>query len=395
MTSSGTIDLESLCANGFRVLGVSGSASQAAIIMAARRMRIWPDEKSIPPTPWDCRWIGSLSRSRPALQQAVARLSEPGTRIADRMLWYVGQQPPQVAAPTSQEVARASPVERHGIAIGDLHRAMAQDPLVGDVARWGAVLSEVIDWAASDRCTELVRQIESDGGFDKRASEEEITSAIASLPRVLIAWLTDAAVALLASDGPRRSERILRMIQEIARLGTPPERDDVAQRLEDHIFNTCAKLDREMRERLSAIQSNPTLRSVGNVVVVARSVANRCADRVEPAVEQLRWFVEPRCARMARVNSMAADLLFLIAAGWEWAGRFILAEEALTTAAKLTQDLPGHWRIRQTLDRVKVLSDGERKLPPPLKLWDTTVKPQQPQIREQPGPQPKDKNREK
>ena len=53
---------QALASNAFRVLGLSGEATQADIDAAARRMRIWNDPAAIPPTPWDTPMLGPLAR---------------------------------------------------------------------------------------------------------------------------------------------------------------------------------------------------------------------------------------------------------------------------------------------------------------------------------------------
>src|SRR4051794_41782772 len=82
------VTAERIEANAFRVLGLPGTATQQAIEQAARRMRIWPDERRIPPTVWDLPWVGKLSRSKNAVEQAVARLNEPASRVEERLLWF-------------------------------------------------------------------------------------------------------------------------------------------------------------------------------------------------------------------------------------------------------------------------------------------------------------------
>src|SRR2546429_265400 len=79
---------ERISGNAFRVLGLPGDASQQAIEASARKMRIWPTPERIPPTAWDLPWVGSLSRSRMELEQAVARLTDPKSRIEERLLWF-------------------------------------------------------------------------------------------------------------------------------------------------------------------------------------------------------------------------------------------------------------------------------------------------------------------
>src|SRR6266496_231524 len=80
--------------NAFRVLGLCATASQACIDQSARKMRIWSDPRRIPPTPWDLNWLGPLSRSKNDVEQAVALLSDPVTRVGERLFWFHREAPP-------------------------------------------------------------------------------------------------------------------------------------------------------------------------------------------------------------------------------------------------------------------------------------------------------------
>src|SRR5438874_5178689 len=78
-----------LTANAYRVLGLRADASQEAIDAAARRLRIWADPAMVPATPGDLPWLGPLSRAKNDVEQAVTRLSDPVSRLQERLLWYV------------------------------------------------------------------------------------------------------------------------------------------------------------------------------------------------------------------------------------------------------------------------------------------------------------------
>ena len=85
--------LFNIAQNAFRTLGLCARASQAQIDQAARQMRIWPDATDIPPTPWDLPWLGSLSRDKKAIENALSRLNDPQTRIEERLMWFNGTDP--------------------------------------------------------------------------------------------------------------------------------------------------------------------------------------------------------------------------------------------------------------------------------------------------------------
>jgi hypothetical protein len=353
--------LKAIAANGFRVLGVSGSASQSDITMAARRMRIWPDEKNIPPTAWDFPWVGPLSRSQTALQQAVARLGEPTTRIADRLLWYAGEQPPKfTSSPTTpEELARASPAECHCLAVGALHRALVQDPTVKDIDRWRNVTQGLIDWCGSVGCTEWMIQVEASGGFDKGATQDEIISAICSLPSAVGSWATSAAMAALDFGRSEQCAKILEMVQGFEAIASTVDSGALGDRLEDQIIEACAKIDAQLRPVLRTIHSQPQKNWVANFAAT-QVAADQYARSVDPALRQMVSMSANDPSRVDRAKTEAANLLVLIGLGWEWSGRFILAEKTLADAVELTATLPGNAKTRQTCDRLRLLAIEQR-----------------------------------
>src|ERR1700722_12578058 len=83
-----TLNLETLASNAWRTLGLPATASQADIDRAARKMRIWPDPAHIPATPWDFPRLGPVARTSNDLAQAVSRLSEPQSRVREKLLWF-------------------------------------------------------------------------------------------------------------------------------------------------------------------------------------------------------------------------------------------------------------------------------------------------------------------
>src|SRR5688500_11897480 len=135
--------IERLTRNAFRVLGLPATASQAAIDQAARRMRIFSDPKRVPATPFDAPWLGELPRSKMDLEQAVARLSEPRSRLRERLLWFHDAElVPADAAPAALDAAavrfgsRSDVVAEHDTAVTLYAAALLADPRIADASRW-------------------------------------------------------------------------------------------------------------------------------------------------------------------------------------------------------------------------------------------------------------------
>jgi hypothetical protein len=184
------VTAERIESNAFRILGLPGTASQQAIEQAARRMRIWPDEKRIPPTAWDLPWVGKLSRSKNALEQAVARLNEPTSRVEERLLWFHAasamlkdQTPVSIQSIVPQLASSTNWAEKHDAALASYRAAMLLDPEMSDPRRWRSVVKTFGELAKSDDYLDYLLQVESTGDFEKRAEPDEVASAVVELPR--------------------------------------------------------------------------------------------------------------------------------------------------------------------------------------------------------------------
>src|SRR4051812_6272094 len=93
------LTLNDLSRNAFRVLGLTAAATQTDVDAAARRLRIWQDPSMIPPTANDAAWMGPVLRAGRDVENAVARLAEPVTRVHERFWWFC-ERPPEVDEPS-------------------------------------------------------------------------------------------------------------------------------------------------------------------------------------------------------------------------------------------------------------------------------------------------------
>src|SRR5258705_7481492 len=126
-----------LTRNAYGILGLGGDASQEAIDQAARKMRLWATAKRIPETNWDLPWLGTLERNKSDIEQAVARLADPPTRLRERLMWFCGE-PEEFSAGglnTVQENLRQTNGEstaqrEHKLALVELAAAVVQPPAV-------------------------------------------------------------------------------------------------------------------------------------------------------------------------------------------------------------------------------------------------------------------------
>src|SRR5262245_688772 len=94
---SSPVTLDTFRRNAYRILGLPAGATQAQIESAARLMRLMSADA--PPSPTDARWLGPVARSTSDVEHALMRLTDPESRIAERLWWYTGVPPVTDAAP--------------------------------------------------------------------------------------------------------------------------------------------------------------------------------------------------------------------------------------------------------------------------------------------------------
>ena len=98
-------------------------------------MRIWPDEKRIPPTPWDAPWLGPIKRARGDIERALSALNEPASRVENRLLWYHARAATEAEHPTP--LNESLPLSyRHDDVLHALHSGLPQRPLHQPARRW-------------------------------------------------------------------------------------------------------------------------------------------------------------------------------------------------------------------------------------------------------------------
>src|SRR5688572_20433571 len=184
------ITLNDLSANAFRILGLAGDASQEQVIAAARRMRIWPEPSMIPATANDAAWIGPVPRTRRDIEHAVGRLAEPASRLRERLTWF-WQTPPTSDAPPALRATAAAGGDvgaSHDAALVHLYRCLLLPAAGEHLGAWQATIARFRGLADSDDFLQRLLEVESVGGFEKRATAEEIAEALRRLPL----WLSTA-----------------------------------------------------------------------------------------------------------------------------------------------------------------------------------------------------------
>ena len=337
---------DTLAENAFRTLGLPATAGQAAVDAAARRLRLWPDPARIPPTPWDVPWLGPIRRARPDVEQAVAKLTDPAQRVAERVLWYHGTTPP--ADPTA-----ATATAGIDAAVAALQAAVVADPTAEDVDRWRDALAR---WSAHDAdYASALAAAERDGDFEKQATAAEVRSAAAAVPVAVADALAGHAQTALDDGDVARCHALVAAVRT---GGHGRSVDDLLDRMEDVVVGRCKGIDADLRAVLRIVHTNPRPWWAKNLGPTHRA-ADAYNATVNPTLTAFATLLadadEPW--RLVRVRSACGDVLILVGLGWEWSGEYATAEATLVLAADLARGSPAvASRVDQALDRVRTLT---------------------------------------
>lgn len=357
------LNSQKLAGSAYRTLGLSASASQAQIDQAARRMRVWPDPASIPPGEWDLRWVGPVRRTKIDIEQALATLNDPVTRIEERLLWFNDANPQLWSSGNIRQIDKAiralptphSPALSHDIALARLQFALLEDPEFRDSDRWGGVLAKLGAVADSETYLAYAMAIEEAGRFEKSARSDEIEATLHSLPNRVALSIAARAESAMEDDDLVTATRIL----GILRLGAPEILAEceaqMAERLENLILRRCDHLHEDI-DKIGAPK-----RSIKKDKSLCAAQSKFYAGSIEPLVRQLYQVAGAESDRFFRARTEAARAKAHLAQAWAILREFKTARHMLGSALELGTGTPVERPIRDNLERCRRVL---RKLPP-------------------------------
>jgi len=333
------ITRDTLAANAFRTLGLSGAATQSAVVAAARSMRLWPDPSRIPPTPFDLPELGPVRRSKPDIEQAVSLLNQPHSRLQHRLLWLLEK-------PNDGAGDDASIVSRHDRALRLLQTAWQPNQQPG----WPKVIGELLSVFHSPELSAWLAEAETAGRFDKASSPQERAAALNAVPAAVAAGLVRGAASAFEQLGV---EAVVSLVDAAAQVpDSGPIVRELVDRLED-VFNARAnEVEYDLRQRLRTnhVEPEPFYEQNRRLVEPAAASFER---QVKPAVAAIAHVAANDTGRLERVRSRAAELLILISLGWEWSGELKIAEDCLHNALAEAGGTATELQVHRELERLK------------------------------------------
>jgi hypothetical protein len=129
--------------------------------------------------------------------------------------------------------------------------------------------------------------------------------------------------------------------------------------LEDALDARCRQMDADLRGKLRTIHTAPQPYYPANLAA-STDAAIFYLDTVAPALARVQTAAGDDPDRLSRAKSRCADVLALLALGWEWSGRFEQSERTLLQALELADGAGARAEIQKNLDRVRPLAEQER-----------------------------------
>ena len=358
---------QSLAASAYRTLGLPASATQQQIDAAARRLRIWPDPNTFPPTPWDSQWLGPVFRSKNDIEQAVAALNDPTSRTQERLLWFHLNDPSiwsaaNVLSPngTLQKLAaNRDPASVHDMALVRLQLAMLHDAQFLDAARWKRVFAQLQMLAKSTSFQKWVIELESQGDFEKKAHDDEIIATVQSLATLLADTMAARAEAALEDDDPNTAARILGFLRadDGSSLASSEVEKRILDRLEDLISRRCQHMSDDLERKF--------LRG-GTPLPLAQATCGGCAkfynDSIDPVLNQLHLLAGANSDRALRGRSSAAHAMEYLGRCWAASSKYPIAEKTLQAALQLAAGTAFEATVHASIERCR--ENARRSRPP-------------------------------
>jgi hypothetical protein len=377
------LTLNDITSNAFRILGLTADASQEQADAAARKMRIWQDPSMIPPTANDAAWMGPISRTRQSVENAVARLADPLTRLPERFWWFCLPPPASDAPPADSPRGSASDPTGvrafHDAALVHLYRSLLTDVSGENLPVWQSIIHRFEKLADSDDYLQWLLEVESAGDFEKRARPDEIAEAQQELSHRLATAVTGSVAEALDSGDFDAAVKAVQLITTKQNAGPKPPRDpptsprgispgsrasanpraassDPAEKLLDRLEENLAKRCNELTAKIDAAWET---RRVAQLRPACNHAANRFDVVIQPMIDQLISTTQD-IDRQNRACMIGVELLVHISRAYDAFENFLASQRVLEIAADLATGTPMEPSVNFMLEQVQIFAQRQR-----------------------------------
>ncbi|MGB8510336.1 MAG: hypothetical protein WCD76_18305 [Pyrinomonadaceae bacterium] len=249
---------EPLARNAYRVLGLTGDASQSAIYEAAAALRLAHKLGVAKTFPGDAAWLGDgaswlgpVSRTEADVRDALSRLSNPPQRIFERLFWFyeaannsgnpATSKPDALTGATQKLLFGGKCTVRHDAALLSLASLPHYDPEVKNEGAWATTLTLWTGIVEGEEFWSLLVAADLKGDFEPLVTYGEIRELRARALSVVMTPLVNRAKDALARQDSGTCRRVLKLLRAAALPVTlcAGYENDILAPLEDEIEVTC------------------------------------------------------------------------------------------------------------------------------------------------------------
>jgi rhodanese-related sulfurtransferase len=318
--------LTPLVASAFRLLGLSGEASQREIYAAASALRRAFKLGVLRPPATDIAWLAPPDRTENGVRDALSRLTTPSRRIYERLFWFFDPQAATALASAAHDggvaslrdafagaQANSSPAARHDLALLSFALLLRLDPALECADDWRRTYALWKQLIEGREFWSLLMAADLKGDFEQLTTFNEIGELRARAWRLVTSPLAEIAKDDILRRDYARASRALALL-DATNLPQP-----LAEEYEQEILGPCE----DEFEALLAVAFS----SYRYEVKCDQSVAERRAtcwrahakfnEQVRPALKQILELAGAESATARRVFATAADALDELAEGFE------------------------------------------------------------------------------
>ena len=348
--------------NSFRLLGLSASAGQAEVLAAARRMRLLASDPDAPSTSWDLPWLGQLPRQRSDIEQAIARLNDPSSRLTERIFWFVNEPPDRSMRARALRAAKtvsdprlpaANPaVFSHDSALLDVARLHIADSALKKVESWQHALARLCQSTRSEEYSQWLWSVERNGEFEIPATLDEIDITVSALPELVAQSLAEQVRAKLDEDDIGGVLAGISVLSGLPADATVEARREIFDRVEDLLSSRCNRLCDKLFHGITW-GSSSSRAMVARHNYLCREATKDVRRSIDPLFSILRVDPEAADLRLERVSIPAARAMRNLGNGWVRSGKLRRAGRVLRHAQNLAKSTAFEQKLKEDLNNVK------------------------------------------
>lgn len=322
LTSPGQRNLSPLAGNAYRLLGLSGQATQKEIYTAAasirRAIKLGVNKTPSP----HIAWLGSLERTENNVRDALSRLADPAQRIYERFYWFFDPQQAGTElsfAALEESVARLraapQPSTGHDIALLSLAVLIQLDPELLHADEWRRVYALWKELIEAKEFWSLLIATDLKGDFEQLTTFGEVKNLRGRAWRLITAPVAEVAKDGILQDDQAQARRALNILR---RSELPPTladeyENEILAPIEDKFEVLFAKAFSFYRYEVKSNQN------VGERRETCYRALDKFEEEVKPALKNIFELAGARSLVTRRIFETAAGGLDELADGFETA----------------------------------------------------------------------------